>query len=48
MAAGSKFSSLNIIYNSVLCHIYLIHDTLTICYKNFGGGFGGSLGFSTA
>ena len=41
-AAGAKFYLPNIIYNSVLCQIYLVHSTLAMS-QTFGGGFGGGL-----
>ena len=37
MAAGTKFSLSNIIYNSVPCQIYLVHGTLAMS-QTFGGG----------
>ena len=42
VAAGTKFSLSNIIYNHVLCQIHLIFGTMTMS-QTFGGGFGGGL-----
>ena len=41
VAAGTKFSLSNIIYNSVPCQFYPVHGTLAMS-QTFGG-FGGGL-----